>query len=415
MRTTSVVVIGAGPAGLAMSRCLTDRAIDHVVLERGRVAERWRSERWDSLRLLTPNWQTRLPGWTYQGDDPDGYMTASEVADHFTAYSASFAAPVEDETSVLSVRRDDDGYDVETDRGTWHARAVVVATGAAGTPFVPAMAEGLPGGVVQITPTGYRNPAQLPEGGVLVVGASASGIQLASEIRASGRDVILAVGSHRRLPRRYRGLDIQHWLDMIGLLDMRYDEVSNIDAARRAPSLQLVGTPDGRSLDLGVLQEQGVRLAGRLMDASGGSLTFAGDLARSVVAAEHAEMRLLDSIDEHVVEHGLETEVDEAHRPARVQPEDSPHRVGLADDDIRTVVWATGFRPHYPWLEVPVLDARGELVHDGGVVRDAPGMYVLGLRFMRRRKSSFIDGFGPDAMELCGHLASHLDRTSVSY
>ena len=413
MRTTSVVVIGAGPAGLAMSRCLTDRSIDHVVLERGRVAERWRSERWDSLRLLTPNWQTRLPGWTYQGDDPDGYMTAAEVADYFTSYSASFSAPVEDETSVLSVRRDDAAYVVETDRGTWHAHAVVVATGAAGTPFVPAMAEGLPGGIVQITPTRYRSPEQLPEGGVLVVGASASGIQLASEIHASGRDVILAVGSHRRLPRRYRGLDIQHWLDMIGLLDMRYDEVSNIDAARRAPSLQLVGTPDGRSLDLGVLQEQGVRLAGRLMDASGGSLTFGGDLARSIVAAEHAQMRLLDSIDQHIAEHGLESEVDEAERPARVHPEDSPHRVGLADDGIRTVVWATGFRPHYPWLEVPVLDARGELVHDGGVVRDAPGMYVLGLRFMRRRKSSFIDGFGPDAMELCDQLVSHLDRTTV--
>jgi putative flavoprotein involved in K+ transport len=413
VRTTSVVVIGAGPAGLAMSRCLTDCSIDHVVLEQGRVAERWHSERWDSLRLLTPNWQTRLPGWTYRGADPDGFMTAAEVADHFTAYSASFAAPVEEETTVLSVRPDDGGYEVETDVGAWHTRAVVVAVGAAGTPFVPAIAEGLPGGVVQITPTRYRDPEQLPDGRVLVVGASASGIQLASEIHASGRDVILAVGSHRRLPRRYRGLDIQHWLDMIGLLDMRYDQVSNIDAARRAPSLQLVGTPDGHSLDLGVLQDRGVRLAGRLMDASGGSLTFAGDLARSVVAADHIQMRLLDSIDAYIAEHGLAAEVDSAHRPARVHPEDSPHRIGLADDGIRTVMWATGFRPHYPWLQVPVLDARGELVHDGGVVRDAPGMYVLGLRFMLRRKSSFIDGFGPDAMELCGHLVDHLDRTSV--
>jgi putative flavoprotein involved in K+ transport len=413
VRTTSVVVIGAGPAGLAMSRCLTDRSIDHVVLERGRVAERWHSERWDSLRLLTPNWQTRLPGWTYRGDDPDGYMTAVEVADYFTGYATSFAAPVEEQTTVLSVRRDDAGYEVDTDRGGWRASAVVIAVGAAGTPFVPPMADGLPAGVVQVTPNRYRSPEQLPEGGVLVVGASASGIQLASEIHASGRDVLLAFGAHRRLPRRYRGLDIQHWLDLIGLLDMRYDQVPNIDAARRAPSLQLVGTPDGRSLDLGLLQDRGVRLAGRLLDASGGSLTFAGDLARSVVAADHVQMRLLDSIDAYIAERGLQAEVDDVHRPPRVHPEDSPHRVGLADDRIRTVVWATGFRPDYPWLDVPVLDARGELVHDGGVVRDAPGLYVLGLRFMRRRKSSFIDGFGSDAMDLCAHLASHLDRTSV--
>src|SRR5512143_1279317 len=254
MRRTEAVVIGGGQAGLAMSHCLAGSGVDHVVLERGRVAERWRSERWESLRLLTPNWQTRLPGFRYQGPDPDGYMRVAEVVGFLERYARSFAAPVEEGTSVLSVAPAGGGYRVVTDRGTWEAPCVVIATGHCDTPLVPAFAPSLAGDVVQLVPSRYRHPGQLPAGGVLVVGASASGVQLADEIHASGRPVTLAVGRHTRLPRVYRGRDILWWLDAMGVFDESADDVYDLKVSRDQPSLQLVGRPDRATLDLPVLQ-----------------------------------------------------------------------------------------------------------------------------------------------------------------
>src|SRR5690606_8749535 len=223
-----VVVIGAGHAGLAMSRCLAERSIDHVVLERGEVASSWRHARWDSLRLLTPNWQSRLPGYAYGGTDPDGYMSVSDVVEFIDDYAKLIGAPVRPHTTVTSVCADGDGYRVATDRGDWRCRAVVLASGAHGIPAVPAAAAALPKSIATLTPKTYRNPSRLDDGGVLVVGASATGLQLADEIQRSGRRVILAVGEHIRMPRVYRGLDIQWWLDAVGILDERYDEVDDI-------------------------------------------------------------------------------------------------------------------------------------------------------------------------------------------
>ena len=263
MRRTEAVVIGGGQAGLAMSRCLSDLGVEHVVLERGRVAERWRSERWDSLRLLTPNWQSRLPGFRYQGPDPDGYMRMPEVVDYLERYARSFAAPVEAGTTVLSVEPAGTGYRVATDRGSWEAPSVVVATGHCDTPLVPGLARQFSDRVTQVVPTRYRDPGQLPQGGVLVVGASASGVQLAHEIHASGRPVTLAVGRHTRLPRVYRGRDILWWLDAMGIFDESVADVFDLAISRGQPSLQLVGRPDHATLDLPELQERGVRLVGR--------------------------------------------------------------------------------------------------------------------------------------------------------
>lgn len=221
-----------------MSRCLSDRGIEHVILERGRIAERWRSERWDSLQLLTPNWQSRLPGFRYEGPDPDGYMTMPQVVAYLERYANVIDAPIEAGTTVLAVQRSGREYLVETDRGSWRSRGVVVATGHSDLPLVPPMAAALSNGIVQVVPTRYRNPRDLPEGGVLVVGASATGIQLADEIHSSGRPVTLAVGRHMRLPRRYRGRDILWWLDAMGVFDETIDRVYDSDISRSQPSLQ---------------------------------------------------------------------------------------------------------------------------------------------------------------------------------
>jgi putative flavoprotein involved in K+ transport len=412
MHTTTVTIIGAGQAGLAMSRTLTERSIDHVVLERGQVANSWRTERWDSLRLLTPNWMSRLPGHQYQGDDPDGYMTAAEVVGFLGRYHDSFDAPVLTNTSVESVRTVDDGYVVSTDQGAFASKAVVVATGACSTPHIPTIAAALPAHIRQIAPIHYRNPDELDDGRVLVVGASASGAQLADEIQRSGRDVTLAVGDHVRLPRTYRGMDIHWWMDTIGLLDDRYDEVEDIQRARRLPSLQLVGSPDRRTLDLNHLHATGVQLVGRLAGVSGPKAQFSGSFANQCTSADLKLGRLLAAIDEYAAGHGLDAELE---APSRPEPTTVPPAATTTDlGDVRTVVWATGFRPDYPWLEPHLLDRKGAIRHDGGVM-DAPGMYVLGLPFTRRRKSSFIDGVGPDARELTVHLAEHLDAVAAGH
>jgi putative flavoprotein involved in K+ transport len=412
MKRTDVVVIGGGQAGLAASRCLQARGLEHVVLERGRVGERWRSERWDSLRLLTPRWQSRLPGFAYRGPDPDGFMSRREVIGYLEAYARSFAAPVEEGVTVLALEGEDGGYRVTADRGTWHAGSVIVATGHCDTPHVPALAAGLPGDVVQLVPTRYRNPDALPPGGVLVVGASATGIQLSDEIHRSGRPVTLAVGRHVRLPRRYRGRDVMAWLDTTGFLDEGAEAVEDLEAARRQPSLQLVGRPDHRTLDLGVLRDAGVRLVGRVKGVEGGRVLLSEDLAETIASAERRLARLLGRIDDHVARTGQGEAVPPAEPLRPVAPPRAPASLDLRAEGIRTVLWATGYRRSYPWLHVPVLDARGEIRHAGGIT-PSPGLYVLGLQFLRRRNSSFLDGVGADAAAVVDHLAGRHARRAA--
>jgi putative flavoprotein involved in K+ transport len=405
MENTTVVVIGAGQAGLAMSWHLTERGIDHVILERSDVANSWRTERWDSLRLLTPNWQTRLPGWTYQGDDPDGYQSAADIVGSLTAYATAMGAPIQTDTTVRMVEPGDGQHLVRTDRGDIRCRAVVIATGACSTPRIPALGAELPGRIRQIAPIHYRNPGEV-EGRVLVVGASASGAQIADELARAGAEVTLAVGEHVRLPRTYRGMDIHWWMDQIGLLDERYDEVDDIARVRRTPSLQLIGSPERRTLDLNALQETGVRVVGRFAGLSAGKAQLSGSLASVCAAADLKQGRLLRAIDDHARTHGLDGEIHAPYRPAATAVPTPLTTMSI--DDIDTVVWATGFRPDYPWLPDELLDPKGAIVHDGGVMT-APGHYVLGLPFLRRRKSSFLDGVGPDARDLAAHLALHLD------
>ena len=417
-RMVDTVIIGGGHAGLAMSQCLARRAIDHVVLERGEVANSWRRERWDSLRLLTPNWQSRLPGYHYVGTDPDGFMTMPEVVDFIDGYARFISAPVHTDTTVTSVKPLDVGYHVATNRGEWWCRSVVIASGAFNTPVVPKGGEAAPSSVVVVTPNDYRNPGQLEAGGVLVVGASATGLQLADEIHRSGRPVTLAVGEHVRMPRVYRGLDVQWWMRATGLLDERFDEVDDIVRARGVPSPQLVGTPRRSTLDLNALTGSGVQLVGRFVGVANGKAQFSGSLRNHCAMADLKMGRLLDTVDDWVEARGIGGDVASPERFAPTRVDDAPPlTLSLTSGAVSTVVWATGFRPDYSWLEVPVFDRKGRLRHDGGVV-DAPGMYVMSLPFMRRRKSSFIHGAEDDARELSEHLASYLagcrGRTRVS-
>ena len=407
---TSALVVGAGHAGLAVGHYLAACSIDHVVVERGEaVGHSWRTERWDSLRLLTPNWQARVPGLAYDGDDPDGFMDMAEVVGFLERYARLVDPPLETGTTVESVRRRGGGYEVATDRGVWHAATVVLASGGFNVAKVPPFAETLPDFVESVTPIEYRRPAALREGGVLVVGASATGVQIADEVHRSGRPVTLAVGEHVRMPRTYRGKDILWWMDRTGLHDERYDEVDDIVRARRVPAPQLVGTPDRATLDLNALTDQGVRLVGRLVGFADGKAQFSGSLRNKCTLADLKLGRLLDTIDEWVAGHGRDEEVEPAERFAPTRVEDSPPlALDLAREGIETVIWATGYEPDHSWLHVPVLDHRGRLRHDGGVVSGAPGLYRIGLNFLRRRKSSFIHGSDDDARDLVDHLAAHL-------
>ncbi len=381
--------------------------MDHVVLERGEVANSWRNERWDSLRLLTPNHQSRLPGYAYDGSDPHGYMSMPEVVAFISGFAAASGAPVRTHSEVVSVRPREDGYAVVTTGGELRCRSLVIATGACNVPVVPALREAVPSSIACFTPFDYGNPGRLPEGGVLVVGASATGVQLADEIQRSGRRVTLSVGEHVRLPRVYRGRDVLWWMEASGVWNQRYDEIDDLTRARKLPSPQLIGTASRATLDLNALTAEGVEIVGRLAAIRDGRALFSGGLRNQFALADLKMNRLLDTFDEWA----SESAVAEVDAPERLPPTQAPAAPRLSLDlksgEIRSIVWATGFRPEYRWLDVPVLDRKGHLRHEGGVV-DAPGMYAIGLPVLRRRKSTFIHGAEDDARDLVEHLVGAL-------
>jgi putative flavoprotein involved in K+ transport len=411
MRRVETLVVGAGQAGLAISCCLTGHGAEHVVVERGRIAERWRTARWDSLRLLTPNWMSRLPAWSYAGADPDGYLPAAELAGYLRGYADSFSAPVLENTTVERVEAHDDGIRVVTGQRTWLARNVVVATGTENRAYVPPVASGIDPGVHQLTASRYRGPHQVPGGGVLVVGASASGVQIADELRRAGRPVVISVGRHSRVPRRYRGRDILWWMDRAGVLDHTIDQMRDARSARRAPSLQLSGRGD-HPVGLDALAERGVRLAGRLAAADGRRLSFADDLPATIGAAQARMERLLRTIDGYITHSGGEG-ASPADLPPPFMAPASRVQLDLRRAGISTVIWATGYRPAYPWLRVPVLDRYGEIAHRRGVT-DVSGLYVLGLRFLYRRNSTFVDGVGGDARFVAAHLMRRMTARALA-
>jgi putative flavoprotein involved in K+ transport len=343
---------------------------------------------------------TRLPELSYAGDDPDGFLGAAEVADLLAGYAAG--SPVRTNTEVICVAPTDRGCRVVTDDGVWYAPTVVVATGLTRA-AVPQIAHDVPSDLFSVHSLDYRSPDQLPEGGVLVVGASSSGVQIAEEVHLSGRPVTLATGEHVRLPRRYRDRDILWWMDAIGVLDERSHELDDLLRARTLPSMQLVG--GDRTLDLNTLQSLGVRLTGRLAGVRDGVAQFSGSLPNMCKLADLKLDRLLKRIDEYAGGSG------ERFEPTRVP--DVRLDLDIGSGEIRSVIWATGVEPDHGWLDVPVTDSNGRLEHDGGIT-PWPGLYVTGLPVLRRRRSTFIDGAAADAAEISAHLANHLDAWAGS-
>jgi putative flavoprotein involved in K+ transport len=378
------VVVGAGQAGLALSRHLARAGHAHVLLERGRIGQGWR-ERWDSLTLLSPNWMNLLPGAAAH-DDPSGFLRRTDFIAHLEAYARSFEAPLLEGVEVTKIERRRPGFRLATTAGDWVARSVVLATGdaAAHVPFAA------PPGVPALHSADYRRPGLLPDGPILIVGAGATGQQLALELQTAGRDVVLAVGRHSRAPRVYRGRDIFEWLELLGDFDRTIDELPDLDAAKRVPLFPLSGANGGEDLGLDRLQGLGVAITGRLVRFDGSRALFGDELADTVATADIRLQKLLRRID--------------AHRLARGTSADPPPAVALPAGprtlDIRrfgAVVWATGFRHAHPSLRLHgVLDRHGEVVQRQGATR-VPGLYVLGLAYQHRRSSHFIGGVGRDA------------------
>jgi len=403
------LVVGAGQAGVAMSEHLSLHGVPHLVLERSRIAERWRSERWDSLVANGPAWHDRFPGMEFAGTGPDGFPTKEEVADYFVAYAGMINAPIRCGVEVRSVRRINGarGFRVETSQGVIEALSVVAATGPFQRPVMPALVpEGA--GVLQMHSTAYRNPDQLPQGAVLVVGAGSSGVQIADELSRAGRKVYLSVGPHDRPPRSYRGRDFVWWLGVLG----------KWDAAALAPGTEHVtiavsGAYGGKTIDFRRLAAQGMTLVGRTEGYAGGTLRFAPDLAHNLARGDANLMSLLDEADAYVARNGLALPEEPQARRKEPDPEcvTNPIR-SLELAAVGTIIWATGFTQDYGWLQVEAFDAAGKPRHQRGVSVE-PGLYFLGLPWQTRRGSSFIWGVWHDAAHVAEHIA--IQRKYLDY
>jgi putative flavoprotein involved in K+ transport len=407
MRSVDTVVVGGGHAGLAMSYCLEARGVEHVVLERGDVGQRWRDERWDSITLLTPNWSTQLPGFHYDGHDPDGYEGRDGYVSYLERYARSFDAPLQKHTAVTRLTAAARGaYRLDTSNGPLAARRVVAATGPFHVPVFPEGRTAVPSGVFQIHSSEYRRPAQLPEGPVLVAGSGNSGLQIVDELAASGRRVFASIGRLRSAPRRYRGQDIIRWMIDLGALDTRVEDAS--PDVRTLPPLLLTGAGGGHDLNLRQMSGRGAIFMGRLLGGDHGRLYFSGDVNDTLRASAASYRDCRARVDRFVSERGLSAPLDPAPCadadliPSLTEP---ATELDLGKERIRSIVWATGFRTAYDWIDLPVFGPSGEPVHEGGVAA-SPGLYFLGLRWLTKYKSFFIYGVGEDAQRLAARIAS---------
>ncbi len=398
------LIIGGGQAGLAMSHRLKQRGLAHLVLERHRIAERWRSERWDGLRFQFPNWSVRLPDFPFPHTDPDGFATSGDILDFISAYAAFVAPPIRCGVAVTSLRCRDgaSGFVAEISDGVIEADNVVVATGPYQRPIIPALLRD-DADVFEVHASRYTNPDQLPSGAVLVIGSGASGAQIAEELLCAGRRVYLSVGRHTRLPRRYRGRDLIWGLSAMGI------DQTPVEA--RGPSRLLpviTGAYGGHTIDFRRFAADGVTLLGRLEAAHEGVIDFAPDLVESLDNGDAIYSTFLDMVDAHIKQHGLNMPEDPAARAVLSDPlcvTEPLRRLDLRAAGVSAVIWATGYGVDFGWIGVPVLDARGEPVHRGGVT-DVPGLYFLGLQWLSKMSSSFLSGVGDDAAVLADHIVA---------
>jgi len=396
------LVIGGGQAGLTMSHRLKQRGIGHLVLERRRIAERWRSERWDGLMFQFPNWSVRLPEFPFPHSDPDGFSPTSDIIQFIKDYAAFVAPPLRCGVEVTRLRRDAAGFDAETSDGRITADNVVVATGPYQRPLQPDLLRDHES-LFQVHASGYKSPAQMPDGAVLVIGAGASGAQIAEELKRAGRRVFLSVGRHSRLPRRYRGRDLFWWLAEMGI---DQTPVEARDPSRLLPVIS--GAYGGHTVDFRRFAAEGVTLLGRVISARDGVLDIAPDLAQSIANGDAAYATFLARVDDFIAARGLDCPDDAAARARLPDPQTitAPLRkLDLGREGISAVIWATGYGLDLGWIDIPVLDAKGEPRHRHGI-SEVPGLYFLGLQWLSRMKSSFLSGVGDDAAALADHIAT---------
>ncbi|MEI2807797.1 flavin-containing monooxygenase [Albidovulum sp.] len=398
------LVVGAGQAGLAMSEHLSDCGIRHLVLERHRIAERWRSERWDSLVANGPAWHDRFPGLTFDDIDPDAFAPKERIADYFAAYARHIQAPVRCGVEVRQVEKTigRPGFTVATSEGLIEAVNVVAATGPFQRPVIPPLVPE-DAGVVQLHSNAYRNPDQLPPGGVLVVGAGSSGVQIADELARAGRQVHLSVGPHDRPPRRYRGRDFVWWLGVLGI----WDQAAPRQGAEHV-TIAVSGAQGGATVDFRRLATRGITLVGMTRSFGRGIMHFAPDLAENITLGDRNYLSLLDAADAYVARNGLDLPEEPAARHFAAAPDCVTDPIGeldLAAAGITTILWATGFAADFGWLKADIFDAQGRPRHQRGVSAE-PGIYFVGLPWLSRRGSSFIWGVWHDAKFVADHIAT---------
>nr|WP_277345627.1 NAD(P)/FAD-dependent oxidoreductase [Pseudomaricurvus alkylphenolicus] len=398
------MVIGAGQAGVAMSEHLSNLDVPHIVLERNRIAERWRSERWDSLVANGPAWHDRFPGMEFDDVDPDAFAAKDRIADYFVAYAEKFNAPIRTGVEVKSVKRNSDraGFTVETSAGTIEANRVVAATGPFQKPVIPAIAPDN-SKITQIHSAQYRNPEQLPEGGVLVVGAGSSGVQIADELQRAGKQVFLSVGPHDRPPRAYRNRDFCWWLGVLGEWD-----AEAMKPGTEHVTIAVSGAHGGNTVDFRRLAHQGITLVGRTSGFDNGVVGFDGDLAENIANGDENYLALLDAADAYIERNNLDLPEEPEAREKLSDPDcvtNPISELNLAQAGITSIVWATGFSVDYSWLQVNAFDENGKPAHQRGVSTE-PGVYFVGLPWLSRRGSTFIWGVWHDAKHIADHIAT---------
>ncbi|MDE0171972.1 MAG: NAD(P)-binding domain-containing protein [Defluviicoccus sp.] len=412
MRGPDVIVIGAGQAGLSTSYCLSDRGIDHAVLEKGVPGDSWAKRRWDSFTLVTPNWTVRLPGAEYRGPDPDGFMGRDDFVAYLSEWAGRFGCPIRTGIAATGLGQGGNGrLRLDTTDGPLEAAAIVVATGTMQTPRRPALAASVSSRIRQLDAETYRNPGDLAPGAVLVVGSGQTGGQIADDLRLSGRRVLLSVGGAGRVPRRYRGRDSVAWLAELGFFDRTPDMLES-PAKRFGAEVQLSGARGGRTIGLHLLRRDGVEPLGRLTAADGEKMRFADDLRANIENADGFSRTFRENVDAFVARNGIDAPLPTADELDGEPPEDGwsvPHRpsIDLLDENVTAIVWATGFSYDFSWIDFSVCDGMGYPVTDRGAT-SVPGLYFMGLNWMASRKSGLLYGVGDDARHVAGHIAEYL-------
>jgi putative flavoprotein involved in K+ transport len=408
----SVIIVGGGQAGLSMSYCLKERAIDHIIFEKQRLAESWRSKRWDTFCLVTPNWQCKLPGFDYRGNDPHGFMKKDEIVRYIEEYARSFKPPLREGVTVQRLARHESGvFEVNTTIGDYFADQVVVATGAYHVPTLPRFAERFPANIKQLDSSSYRSPELLPPGEILVVGSGQSGCQIAEDLHLAGRTVHLCVGGAPRTARRYRGKDVVAWLHQMNYYDKPVHEHPLKERVRAKANHYVTGRDGGRDIDLRKFATEGMRLYGRLKDVTETLLFFGDDLKHNLDQADAVAESIKTTIDNFIEANKIDAPIEERYRSVW-EPGARCTELDYAKANITTVIWCMGYRTDYSWVEVPIFDGKGYPTHQRGVT-NVRGVYFLGLPWLYTWGSGRFSGVAQDARFLANYIEARHDSSAI--